>query len=353
MLVLSTIWFSLLRHGLSRSGLWRRVDELMGLCDALEAAQKTRNTLRQSLRASALDALMTAPSDDELSTAWAFVRDNWDTMSDRPEDIEGLRQMIVHLAVKGKLGTQDINDDSAQTTFDSWKEYRDGLFKVQKDHGSEYSRMINKLSSIKEVEGFFVAPKKWIFAHLIELSILIVDCHNKTAPAVLEGIPLIRTSNIRDRKLNFKGMKYVDQETYEFWSRRCLPKPGDIIFTREAPMGEAAIIPEDMQVCLGQRTMLIRTVNNFVDKYFLLLALTDPDLIGRISHNAVGMTVKHLRVKDVEQIVLAIPPLAEQKRIVSKVEELMQLCDQLETHLRQQQTQAQAFAAAAVSALAA
>jgi type I restriction enzyme S subunit len=186
-----------------------KVDELMGLCDTLEAAQQTRNTLRQSLRASALDALMTAPSDGALSTAWAFVRDNWDTMSDRPEDVEGLRQGIVHLAVKGKLGTQDINDDSAQTTFDSWKEYRDGLFKVQKDHGSEYSRMINKLSSIKEVEGFFVAPKKWIFAHLIELSILIVDCHNKTAPAVLEGIPLIRTSNIRDRKLNFKGMKYV------------------------------------------------------------------------------------------------------------------------------------------------
>ena len=84
-----------------------KVDELMALCDTLEAAQQTRNTLRQSLRASALDALMNATSDTELETAWAFVRDNWGELSRVPEDVEGLRQSVLRMAVRGKVTQQE------------------------------------------------------------------------------------------------------------------------------------------------------------------------------------------------------------------------------------------------------
>ncbi len=90
-----------------------KVDELMGLCDALEAAQQTRNTLRQNLRASALDALMNAPSDTELETAWAFVRDNWGLMCERAEDVDELRQAILYFSVRGKLVQQFPQEDSA------------------------------------------------------------------------------------------------------------------------------------------------------------------------------------------------------------------------------------------------
>lgn len=78
-------------------------------------------------------------------------------------------------------------------------------------------------------------------------------------------------------------IKYVNEKTYEFWSRRCYPKPGDIIFTREAPMGEAAIIPEDKKFCLGQRTMLIRPMHTYISNRYLLFALTEPRLLERAS----------------------------------------------------------------------
>jgi type I restriction enzyme S subunit len=133
-----------------------KVDELMGLCDALEAAQKTRNTLRQSLRASALDALMTAPSDDELSTAWAFVRDNWDTMSDRPEDIEGLRQMIFQKAIEGKLSEPHADDDDAERIVES---------SLQTKHDLESSKKIVKRKRqlpLEEGEIGFVLPQKMV-----------------------------------------------------------------------------------------------------------------------------------------------------------------------------------------------
>lgn len=159
---------------------------------------------------------------------------------------------------------------------------------------------------------------------------MIVDCHNKTAPYVESGIPLIRTSNIRDGKFVWQDLKFVNQETYEYWSRRCPPEPGDIIFTREAPMGEAAIVPTGHRVCLGQRTMLIRPVENLVSAKYLLLAIMEPNFKKRSDIFAVGTGVKHYRVGDVSNLIIPIPPTEEQTEIVRRVEQLFAYADRIE-----------------------
>jgi type I restriction enzyme S subunit len=135
---------------------------------------------------------------------------------------------------------------------------------------------------------------------------------------------LVRTTNIRDGRLLLDEVRYVDQPTYEFWSRRCPPEPGDVLFTREAPMGEAGIIPPGVQLCLGQRTMLMRP-SPAISAGFLLSALLSPvvkDLIDRV---AVGSGVKHLRVGDVERLPIPLPPIAEQLRIVAEVDRRLSL----------------------------
>ncbi len=133
--------------------------------------------------------------------------------------------------------------------------------------------MLRKLKKLTVPTAPFELPKAWACAHLIQLSQMLVDCHNKTAPYVEVGIPIIRTTNIRERQFIDRDLKFVSKETYDYWSRRCPPEPGDIIFTREAPMGEALIIPAGETWCLGQRTMLIRPMHEFVSNKFLLLAL--------------------------------------------------------------------------------
>ena len=91
-----------------------KVDELMALCDRLAAAKQTRDDLRQKLRGSAIAALMNAETDEALEKSWAIVRDNWQTLSQDPKDVDDLRRSILQLAVRGKLVPQNPEDETAQ-----------------------------------------------------------------------------------------------------------------------------------------------------------------------------------------------------------------------------------------------
>lgn len=173
-------------------------------------------------------------------------------------------------------------------------------------------------------------PQQWAWANLEDAALMVVDCHNKTAPYADTGIPLIRTPNVRDGRLIYQDLKFITEETYKKWAKRCPPESGDIIFTREAPMGEAAIVPKGMKVCLGQRTMLIRPLESCCAPEYLLISLLDPAFKDRASTYAVGTGVKHYRVSDVSELLLALPPLSEQTEIVRRVEQLFAYADQLQ-----------------------
>lgn len=159
-------------------------------------------------------------------------------------------------------------------------------------------------------------PEGWCWATVEQACSVVVDCHNKTAPYVDDGIPILRTTNIRDGQIRWSELRFVDEPTYQFWSRRCPPAPGDVLFTREAPMGEAAIIPDGSRVCMGQRMMLLRAPGGAVSPGYLLVALLSPPTQTLVRERALGVGVEHLRVGDVEKMPIPVPPLAEQARIV-------------------------------------
>lgn len=317
-----------------------KVDELMALCDQLELRSESQLAAHQTLVEALLATLTDCADADELAQNWVRLSTHFDTLFTTEASIDALKQTILQLAVMGKLVPQDPSDEPAIELFNRIVSKRDEwLLKEAKDN-SEAMTMLRKLKKLTVPAAPFELPKAWACAHLIQLSQMLVDCHNKTAPYVEVGIPIVRTTNIRECQFIDRDLKFVSKETYDYWSRRCPPEPGDIIFTREAPMGEALIIPAGETWCLGQRTMLIRPMHEFVSNKFLLLALTEPHLLERASKHAVGLTVKHLRVGDVENLNIPLPPLAEQHRIVAKVDELMALCDQLKSRLQtSQQTQ--------------
>lgn len=317
-----------------------RLNELMILCDQLEQHSLTSLDAHQQLVETLLTTLTGSQNADELAENWARISEHFDTLFTTEASIDALKQTILQLAVMGKLVPQDPNDSSAEVLLKQLSTSRNEKLKQQQSDNKEAETMLRKLNKLKKAKPPFRLPYNWTAVHLIELCEYLVDCHNKTAPYTNTGIPIIRTTNIRERRFLEQDLKFISQETYDFWSKRCPPSPGDIIFTREAPMGEALIIPPNVKWCLGQRTMLIRVMHEFVSNEFILLALTEPHLLERASENAVGLTVKHLRVGDVENLNIPLPPLNEQYRIIDKVNILFEYCNKLKSNIKKsQQTQ--------------
>ncbi|NQU64853.1 MAG: restriction endonuclease subunit S [SAR324 cluster bacterium] len=238
-----------------------------------------------------------------------------------PEIINRFRQSVLADATSGRLTedwrTEDSHLNEAQGLLEIIKKKRDSWINEEVLNGnSEAKRLSTKLKKHLPKYPSDNLPNSWKWATLLESSWLVVDCRNKTAPYTDVGIPLVRTTNIRDGKLVLDKMKYVNEETYKFWSRRCSPEQGDIFFTREAPMGEAMIVPEGQKLCMGQRTMLLRSFHDLLDNRFLLYCLLDPNFKSRMMDNAIGTGVKHLRVGDVENLCVPFTPIEEQKEIV-------------------------------------
>lgn len=179
--------------------------------------------------------------------------------------------------------------------------------------------------------------KGWKVETIDKLCTEIVDCVNKTAPLVdyPTDYIMIRTTNVRDLKINFIDTRYVSREVFDKWTRRLLPEKGDIIFTREAPVGEAAIIDFNKSVFLGQRTMQFRPDTNVINKYFLLFQLMGSDVKQQINKLSSGSTVKHLSVPACKKFLIKVPPLDLQSQFAKIVEKTESLKAQYQSSLQE------------------
>lgn len=161
--------------------------------------------------------------------------------------------------------------------------------------------------------------KKWCRVAIVDLCEAHVDCVNRTAPIVDSPTPykMIRTTNVRDGYIDTENVRYVTEETYKKWTRRLIPKRGDVILTREAPLGEVGKIRSDDQIFLGQRLYQFRTNPKKLDADFLLYALLYDDLQGQVRGYGSGATVEHMRLEDIPCLEIYLPRIEEQQKIAS------------------------------------
>lgn len=159
--------------------------------------------------------------------------------------------------------------------------------------------------------------KIWRRVSLVEQCEAHVDCVNRTAPIVNDVTPfkMIRTTNVRDGFIDLSSVRYVTEDTYIKWTRRLVPRKGDIILTREAPLGEVGKIRTDGTIFLGQRLYHFRPDPKKLDADFLLYSLQDADLQGQIRSFGSGSTVEHMRLEDINKLQINLPPLPQQRRI--------------------------------------
>jgi type I restriction enzyme S subunit len=158
----------------------------------------------------------------------------------------------------------------------------------------------------------------WETVSLSQLCEQIADCPHSTALWTDSGVIVLRNQNIRDGRLVLSSPSYTDEAHFEQRSRRARLRSGDLVLTREAPMGEVCMIPENLRCCLGQRMVMLRPDPKKCDSRFLLYSIQSDTVQHEIKVNeGTGSTVSNLRIPLLEALPIPYPPLAEQKAIAA------------------------------------
>lgn len=169
------------------------------------------------------------------------------------------------------------------------------------------------------VEWLGEVPAHWDVKRLKNTA-EIVDCRNKTPEYFDDGEYLVvRTTNVKQQELNLNGALYTNEANFKIWTQRGVPPAGTILFTREAPAGEICLVPKELKFCMGQRMMNFICHNPEYNRYLFDFLLSDclERYIQSVSH---GSTVSHLRVEQVENIPVLVPPENEAQEIYKHLE---------------------------------
>ncbi|MFN9289218.1 MAG: restriction endonuclease subunit S, partial [Planctomyces sp.] len=159
---------------------------------------------------------------------------------------------------------------------------------------------------------------EWRSAPLSELCEQIADCPHSTPLWTNSGVIVLRNQNIRGGRLDLSSPSYTDEAHFEQRSRRARLKAGDLVLTREAPMGEVCIVPANLRCCLGQRMVMLRPDPKKCDSRFLLYSIQSDAVQHEIKVNeGTGSTVSNLRIPLLEALSIPHPPLAEQRAIAA------------------------------------
>ena len=233
-----------------------------------------------------------------------------------------LRNSILQQAIQGKLVPQDPNDEPASVLLQRIRKEKERLVKE-----GELKKKDLESKPIEEDEIPFEIPESWEWVRLNCITELIEDCPHSTAPDEGKGYPLIRTSNVGFGRLLLKGVHRVSESVYNKRNERAIPQQNDLIYAREATAGNIAVIEEGQKVCLGQRTVLVRPMQGLIDSYWLAFFILSPYSYTKLVGESTGTTVAHVNLADFRPHILPLPPLAEQRRIVAKIEELMPLVE--------------------------
>lgn len=285
-----------------------KVDELMAICDKLEATQAKRELYRDRLATVAQSRLVDASGDPAMfRTSARFYLDRLSRLTTRPEHVSEMRRTILAFAVRGRL----LRQDSAM------------------EPGSELSKRLREKSTEKGTvlvngEGLFTIPCSWEW---VSVDLVATIEMGQSPPSehynqIGQGIPFYQG------KADFG----IRSPTPRYWCT--LPKKvaeaGDVLISVRAPVGPTNVANE--KACIGRGLAALRP-HDEVEREFLLLCLRS--LEPELAELGFGTTFVAITKKQLASFLLPLPPLEEQQRIVAKVHELMTTCDELEERLRE------------------
>ena len=312
-----------------------RVDELMGLLDRLEAARTARDTTRAAARDAALAALREADTPEEVEVAWNRFAERMDDLLCDPADIDPLRQAVLQLAVRGTLVPQDARDEPASVLLERIAAEKSARGKSKHDR------------PMRCATAPFDAPGGWEWALMGGLSHIERGGSPRPIQDYITDDPDgLNWIKIGDTEIGGKYITSTNQRIRKEGLRKTrMVFPGDFLLTNSMSFGRPYITK--IEGCIHDGWLRIHPPAS-LNKDYLYLVLSSPFIVAQFNAAAAGAVVMNLNADKVRDVPVPLPPLAEQYRIVARVDELMGLLDRLEARLIVAQTTHDSFASAAV-----
>lgn len=241
-----------------------------------------------------------------------------------------LKNSILQLAIQGKLVEQRPEEGTAEELFAQIQQEKQRLIaekKIKKE---------KPLPEIAEDEKPFDIPESWVWIRLGEISSLITKGTTPRGGNVSyleEGIGFLRAENVAGLdKLDKTNLKYIDENTHIGYLKRSIIQENDILITIAGTLGRTAIVKkEDLPLNANQAVSMVRLVDNCnIELLYLIYALNSGGIQKHLTEQKKTTAIPNLTLEIIANCILPLPPLAEQKRIVAKIEELLPHLDRYE-----------------------
>jgi len=253
----------------------------------------------------------------------ALLTDNLPLLAGAPNGIKKLRELILELAVRGKLVPQDPNDEPACELLKRIAEEKSRLVVEGK------IRKQKPLVAISEEDRPFEVPTSWAYARLSEIATKLTDGSHNPPKDAGSGFPMLSSRDVTTGNIRFDNpSRYLSADDFDAEDSRTRTQPGDVLLTIVASLGRSAVVPIDAPKFALQRSVAVIASRLYPE--FLSNLFNSPVSLRYFDAHAKGTAQKGIYLGKLGEYVAPVPPLAEQQRIVAKVDELMALCDCLE-----------------------
>ena len=241
---------------------------------------------------------------------------------------EALKKSILQETVQGKLVPQDPSDEPAEALLERIRVEKQRLIKegkIKKDkHESVIFRRDNSHYEKRGSEEIciddeipFEIPENWVWCRLGSILEKLTDGAHSTPKYTDSGVPFISVKDVSSGVLSFDSAKHISESEHRELYKRCDPKRGDILLTKVGTTGIPVIVDTDEEFSLFVSVAQLRFSHSLLDKNYLLLLIQSPLVQQQCTEHTRGVGNKNWVMKDIANTLVAIPPLAEQKRIVA------------------------------------
>ena len=256
------------------------------------------------------------PYIDRYEKAWSRLED----FNKRfPTDMQ---KSILQLAIQGKLVPQRPEEGTGEALYRQIQAEKQSLIRSGK------LKKEKPLPEISDDEIPFDIPESWRWVRLGNIIFEAKDGPHFSPEYQDSGIPFISTRNISTGKLNLSTAKYITRELHEELCKRCKPKKWDVLYSKGGTTGIAAVNDSDQEFSVWVHVAVL-SLGEYIYPYYLAMALNSPHCYALSQEYTHGTSNRDLGLTRMVKITLPLPPLAEQKRIVAKLEELLPMCERL------------------------